>query len=187
MTTYHKYTRLRGYDYSIGGAYFITINTLGRSHLFGRVVDPSDPYMELNDHGRIVQQCWDSIPKHFINVHLDAFQIMPDHLHGIVVIAELGGSNAANGPNAAKGSRHASTLQGDGRPCGVRPRSLGSIVGSFKSAATKRINELRGSHGSPLWQHNYHDRVIRNAQEHARIAKYISENPAKWANDMKHR
>jgi len=200
MTTYHKYTRLRGYDYSRGGAYFITINTLNRLQLFGRVVaDPSEPYMDLNDHGRIVQQCWDSIPAHFTQVHLDAFQIMPDHLHGIVIVGELGRSNAANDTNAANGtnaadglyggngSRHASTLRGDGRPRGVKPRSLGSIVGSFKSAATKRINELRGSSGAPFWQHNYHDHIIRDPLEHERIAKYIFDNPAKWANDPKNR
>lgn len=197
MTIYHKDIRLRGYDYSRGGAYFITINTLDRQQLFGRVVaDPHDPHMDLNDHGRIVQQCWDSIPAHFTAVHLDAFQIMPDHLHGIVVIGDLDGSNAANGTNVtdgtnglygANGSRRASTLPGDGRPRGVKHRSLGSIVGSFKSAATKRINELRGSAGSPLWQHNYYDRIIRDPREHERIAKYIIDNPAKWANDPKNR
>jgi len=194
MTTYHKYTRLRGYDYSRGGAYFITINILDRQQLFGRVVaDPREPCMELNDHGRIVQQCWDSIPMHFIHVHLDAFQIMPDHLHGIVVIGELDGSNGVNAANAAggmygaNGSRHASKLRGDGRPRGVKPRSLGSIVGSFKSAATKRINLLRGCPGTPIWQHNYHDRIIRDPLEHERIAKYIFDNPAKWANVRKHR
>lgn len=86
----HKHPRLRGYDYSQVGAYHVIICTHARAHLFGRVVDPAeraqDPYMELNDAGMIVQRCWVEIPRHYPQVALDAFQVMPDHVHGIIVI-----------------------------------------------------------------------------------------------------
>lgn len=193
MPLRHKFTRLRGYDYTQGGAYFVTMNTHDRGHLFGRVVaagpggastppDPREPFMELNDHGRIVQECWDAIPAHFPGVFTDAFQIMPNHVHGVVVIGDAMGTDGAVGDPSGRGG--ASTLHiMDGRPRGAKPRSLSAIVGSFKSAATKRINLLRGTPGAPVWQHNYHDRIIRDAGEHERIAQYIFDNPANWASD----
>ncbi|HMN05913.1 MAG TPA: hypothetical protein PKD45_09310 [Flavobacteriales bacterium] len=194
MPPRHKFIRLRGYDYAQGGAYFVTINTYGRRHLLGRVVAGTantDAFVELSDDGLIVQECWDGIPVHFPGVFTDAFQIMPDHLHGIVVIG------AAHGPAADNGAARAAVGNGaagpvwsmrcidatDPRPRGSKPRSLSAIVGSFKSAATKRINLLRGTPGAPVWQHNYHDRIIRDGGEHERIAQYIHDNPTKWAND----
>ena len=185
----HKFTRLRGYDYALSGAYFVTMNTHDRGHLFGRVVPgstSSDASMELNDHGRIVQECWDAIPVHFPGVFTDAFQIMPNHVHGVVVIGDS--TAAAGDPTGRCG---ASTLRDpapkDDRPRGSKPRSLSAIVGSFKSAAAKRINQLRGMSGAPVWQRNYHDRIIRDPDEHDRIAQYIFDNPANWANDPENR
>lgn len=181
----HKFTRLRGYDYAQGGAYFVTMNTHDRRHLFGRVVGGrggapaiQDAVMELNAAGNIVQECWDAIPAHFPGVFTDAFQIMPDHLHGIVVIGDAPQTDgaAATGPIGSMRCIDAT----DPRPRGAKPRSLSAIVGSFKSAATKRINLLRGTPGAPVWQHNYHDRIIRDAGEHERIAQYIFDNPMKW-------
>jgi len=189
MPTRHKYTRLRGYDYAQGGAYFVTMNTHDRGHLFGRVVSGrGDASTLLNDHGTIVQECWNAIPAHFPGVFTDAFQIMPNHVHGVVVIEDAPVGPAANDPD---GRRGASTQQNsgrdDGRARGAKPRSLGAIVGSFKSAAAKRINEQRGTPGAPVWQHNYHDRIIRDPDEHDRIAQYIFDNPANWANDPENR
>ncbi|MFZ1693083.1 MAG: hypothetical protein WAT74_07815, partial [Flavobacteriales bacterium] len=186
----------RGYDYAAEGAYFVTINTHDRSHLFGNIVaDANGARINLSAHGQIVQDCWDFIPDHFPNVHLDTFQIMPDHIHAIVVILNGNGdptdpiidrpsSSMALRfvPGAGAGRGSASTLRGERRPNGVAPRSLGAIVGSFKSAVTKRINLLRGTPGALVWQHNYHDRIIRDAAEHDRIAAYIADNPAKWMN-----
>lgn len=199
--TRHKFTRLRGYDYAQCGAYFVTMNTHDRSHLFGRVVagrggasTPQDPFMELNDHGRIVQECWDAIPAHFPGVFIDAFQIMPDHVHGVVVIGDPVASMHASTNtliNEPDGRGSATTQQitdgADGRPRGSKPRSLSAIVGSFKSAAAKRINLRRCTPGAPVWQHNYHDRIIRDPDEHERIAQYIYDNPANWANDPENR
>lgn len=181
MQPRHKFTRLRGYDYAQGGAYFVTINTYDRRHWLGRVVAGTantDAFVELSDDGLIVQECWDGIPVHFPGVFTDAFQIMPDHLHGIVVI----GAAADNGAAGAVRSMRCIDAT-DPRPRGSKPRSLSAIVGSFKSAATKRINLLRGTPGAPVWQHNYHDRIIRDGGEHERIAQYIHDNPTKWAND----
>lgn len=205
MQIRHKYTRLRGYDYAAEGAYFVTINTHDRSHLFGNIVgDANGARINLSAQGQIVQECWDVIPDHFPNVHLDTFQIMPDHIHAVVVILNGGGDNtesqsptdglsgpidlgsvvgyAAGVVAGSSGRGSASTLRGERGPYGVKPRSLGAIVGSFKSAATKRINLLRGTPGALVWQHNYHDRIIRDAAEHDRIAAYIADNPAKWMN-----
>ncbi|HPF91406.1 MAG TPA: hypothetical protein PLL57_12165 [Flavobacteriales bacterium] len=185
----HKFTRLRGYDYAQGGAYFVTINTHDRGHLFGRIVPgttASDTVMEPNDNGRIVQECWDAIPAHFPGVFTDAFQMMPNHVHGVVVIG-----NAMATADDPAGRCGASTLRhhepNDDRPRGSKPRSLSAIVGSFKSAAAKRINQQGGTPGAPVWQHNYHDRIIRDAAEHERIAQYIFDNPANWANDPENR
>lgn len=190
-----KYSRLRGYDYAACGAYFMTINTYGRSRLFGNVVvDGTVPRVALSAHGLIVQECWDAIPDHFPTVHLDTFQIMPDHVHAIVVVldddapsgAAMDGRLSYMAPRSIEthgaGRGGASTLRGEWRPNGVKPRSVGAIVGSFKSAVTKRINQACGTPGSPVWQPNYHDRIIRNAAEHDRIAAYIRNNPAKWLN-----
>jgi len=190
--TRHKHTRMHGYDYAQGGAYFVTINTHDRGHMFGRVVagrcDAStqqDPFMELSDHGRVVQECWDAIPEHFPGVFTDAFQIMPNHMHGVVVIGDVPGSSGVTTTDAAGSMRCIDATEH--RPRGSKPRSLSAIVGSFKSAATKRINLMRGTPGAAVWQHNYHDRIIRDADEHDRIAQYIFDNPVNWANDPKNR
>ncbi|MGE0824886.1 MAG: transposase [Candidatus Binatia bacterium] len=125
--------RLKGYDYRQAGAYFVTIVTHGRECLFGNVVDGG---MALSERGKIVQRCWDEIPVHFPNVQLDTFTVMPNHIHGIIVIV---------------GATHASPLpQAVFPPHGPETRSLGAIVGSFKSAVTKRINEQRGSPGTSV-------------------------------------
>jgi REP element-mobilizing transposase RayT len=195
MPSRRKYTRLRGYNYAACGAYFLTINTHDRSHLFGIVVgDTRGARVDLSAQGWIVQECWDAIPDHFPNVHLDTFQIMPDHVHAIVVIlgdddpqdATMDGRLSYMAPRSVAdngaGRGGASTLRGARRPNGVETRSIGAIVGSFKSAVTKRINMLRGTPGAPVWQRNYHDRIIRNAAEHVRIANYIRDNPMNWLN-----
>ncbi|MEZ4756572.1 MAG: transposase [Flavobacteriales bacterium] len=193
MSIRHKYTRLRGYNYAADGAYFVTINTHGRVRLFGDILDRgNDAYINLSPHGSIVQECWNAIPDHFQNVYLDTFQIMPDHAHAIVVILE-----GAVPPDAMMDDRPtylaprsivtdhagrgcASTLCGGRRPNGVEPRSVGAIVGSFRSAVTKRVNLSRGTPGASVWQHNYHDRIIRSAAEHERIAAYIRNDPINW-------
>jgi REP element-mobilizing transposase RayT len=165
--------RLKGYDYTRAGAYFVTICTKDRACLFG---DVSDGVTRLNQMGHIVRQCWLAIPDHFPHVLLDEFVVMPNHVHGIIVIMAT----------HIVGATHASPLQNDDtptRPRGPQPRSVASIVGSFKSAATKRINEHRGTPGAPVWQRDYFEHIIRNDESLNRIREYILNNPLQWALD----
>ena len=123
----------------------------------------------------IVEDIWRAIPAHFPNVKIDAFVIMPNHVHGILCILEPEGiANVV--------ARHASPVR-RGREGGVPPRSLGAIVGSFKSSVARQANELRGTPGLPVWQTNYYEHVIRDEDELNRIRRYIEGNPARWAED----
>jgi putative transposase len=157
--------RLKGYDYAQPGGYFVTIVTNQRECLFGEIIDKE---MRLNPYGRVVEECWGSICEHFQNVELGAFIVMPNHIHGIIFIRGAG----------EIGARHASPLPSHG----TSPRSLGTIVGSFKSAVTRRLGrEFRKAN---IWQRNYYEHVIRNETEWDKIHRYIESNPAKWESDQ---
>ena len=125
--------------------------------------------LQLSDVGCIVEKCWAEIPNHFPHVVLDEYVIMPNHIHGIIII------NATGSP---VGPTHAAP--GPGR------QSIGAIVGAFKSAATKCINQCRDSPGVTLWQRNYYERVIRDDRELDAIRQYIADNPARWSEDENH-
>ncbi|MBM3596570.1 MAG: transposase [Alphaproteobacteria bacterium] len=161
--------RLDGYDYKQAGAYFVTICTHGREFLLGAAAGGD---IVLTDSGRIVQACWDDIPQHFPHADVDAVVVMPNHVHGILVIGDVG-------------ARHGVPLRSSVRQGFAKPISgtLATIVRSFKSAATKRINELRRTPGAPVWQRNYYEHVIRNDAALVRIRDYIAANPAKWPED----
>jgi putative transposase len=169
--------RLKTFDYTSNAAYFITVCTFQREHLLGQIVDGE---MQLNDVGQIVAECWDLIPEHFPHVELDTFIAMPDHVHGIVLISQPSDENERS--TVVVGATHASPLHPDTtpeNPNGPKKRSLGSIIGSFKSAATKRINESRGLPGTPVWQRSFWDRVIRDDRELEETRSYILENPVR--------
>lgn len=176
---YRKHTRLAEHDY-LQGAYFVTMCTYWREQVFGRVIGTGpDARMELTDAGRIVDECWCAIPNHFPHVRLHEMQIMPDHLHAIIVLnAPINDGTAAATPWVATtdaGDR--SRKQSNGPVRG----SLGAIIGAFKSETTRRVNRLNGTPGRLLWQPNFHDRVIReHPSEMGRIAQYIAENPQNW-------
>ena len=190
--------RLRGYNYARPGAYFITICTHGRVCLFGQV---EKGRMYLNALGRIVAEEWKRSADIRAEIEVDAYVIMPNHIHGIVLITPSGGRDdeydmrgydmQAGGPSApAVGATGRSPLPDgplpDGYDPGPPPKSLGALVAGFKSAATKRVNRHRQTPGAPVWQRNYHDRVIRNAREWRRIRRYIATNPARWHTDTHH-
>jgi REP element-mobilizing transposase RayT len=158
-----KNIRLKEYDYSQPGEYFVTICTKDREHRFGRIVKGR---MSMNDHGTVVESCWKEIPKHYQNIGLDEFTVMPDHFHGIVMILE----------KSIVGATHASPQQG-------KRNRLGDVVGSFKSAATKRMNETSGTPGVSVWQRGYYDHIIRDEQSLDRIRDYIIDNPRRWSAD----
>ncbi len=164
--------RLKGYDYSQPGAYFVTICAWNRECLFGDVVDGE---MRLNDFGLIVYEEWfhSSEMRQEIALFPDEFIIMPNHIHGIIWIVEtdadhVGAPGRAPLPSPSRAPFH--------RP----PRSLGSFVAGFKSITTKRINALRGTPGAPVWQRNYYEHIIRDEKSLNRIRQYIAANPLRW-------
>jgi REP-associated tyrosine transposase len=164
--------RLRDYDYRQNGVYFVTICTLNREHTFGDITD--DGKMIANRFGDIVIECWNAILLHYPQVETDAFVLMPNHLHGIIVISD-----------AAVGARHVLPLPTPQTATFRHPlaRSLSSIVGAFKSAVTKHVNILQDTPGAPLWQRNFYDQIIRNESMLHAIRQYIESNPANWAFD----
>ena len=164
--------RLKGYDYTLPGAYFVTINTWHRVHLFGKVVDGQ---MQLSEYGEIVAACWAETPTHFAHVELDAFVVMPDHVHLVVILTDSEGTACR-----ALTTGHTPAF---GKPISG---SCPTIIRSLKSAVTKRINELRNTPGAPVWQRNYYGamqasrRIIRSDRELDAVRRYIQDNPAAW-------
>ena len=167
-----KRLRLQGYDYSFPGYYFITICTKGRICRFGEIKNGE---MHLSQAGKIVEQCWHEIPVHFQNVRLDEFVVMPNHVHGIVVIR--GNDIQEKNLNDNVGKRHAFSLPKR------QHQKLPNIIGSFKSAVTKNVRHL-AIETNFAWQTSYHDHIIRTENALANIRDYIFHNPLQWAEDM---
>ena len=166
--------RLKHYDYAQDGAYFVTICTHQRAALFG---DVTDGEMTLNTLGCVADDCWWAIPAHFSGVELDAFVVMPNHVHGIVIINRWEIAR----PNAVEAT-HASPLQPEPAH-GPKQASLAAIIGSYKSAVTRQTNRIRQRPGAPVWQRNYYEHIIRTDRALNAICKYILYNPARWADD----
>ncbi len=157
-----------GYDYAQAGAYFVTIVVQGRACLFGEVVDGE---VHLNDTGRLVSACWQWLESQYPFVELYEFVVMPNHLHGIIVISD--GTRRG-------GSRTAPT--GADSPA-IKRKPLGRLIGAFKTVSTKRFNREHGLSGTPLWQRDYFEHVIRSEESLAKIRRYIHDNPARWEFD----
>lgn len=180
--------RLHGYDYRGAGAYFLTICAFQRECLFGEVVEGE---VRLTRYGEIVREEWGKTPMLRPDVDLDAFVVMPNHFHAVIFILnhddahDIRPATEYESPVGAH-RRAPETSNGGiggahiGAPLRRKSGSLGSIVAGFKSAATKRINDLRVNPGCPVWQRNFYDRVIRSEKEMANIRRYIVDNPAKW-------
>jgi REP element-mobilizing transposase RayT len=158
--------RLRGYDYSQTGAYFVTICIQNRECLFGEIVGGE---MQLNDVGKIVQMTWDALPSHYPHIELDEWVVMPNHFHSIIVLANVGAGSVGAGLKPAP-TRH----------------GLPEIVRALKTFSSRRINELRQTPGTKLWQRNYWEHIIRNETELNRIREYIQNNPTQWDLDKLH-
>ncbi len=156
MDVRRRHLRLPQFDYSSAGAYFVTCCVRNRRCVFGEIVDHR---MQLNANGQVVVECWMAIPRHFTGMAIDEFVVMPNHLHGIVVI------------EAEQRTRFASPLRDAGT-------TLGMVVGSFKSAVSRQLPEVK-----PLWQRGYYEHVIRNEHSLRQIREYIVNNPQQWALD----
>jgi REP element-mobilizing transposase RayT len=156
--------RLPEYDYRQAGSYFITVVTHGRNMLFGEIAAGET---RLNEFGRIVQDEWRKSAVIRREIELDIFVIMPNHIHGIVNIID-----------ADVGATGRSPLRS-----GPPARSLGAFVAGFKSAVTKRISEMRRTPGTPVWQRNYYEHIIRGDRELLRVREYIVNNPLDWELD----
>ena len=166
--------RLKDYGYVQAGAYFVTICTCNRDCLLGEVVDGE---MRLNEYGEIARNEWIKTASVRANVVLDVFVIMPNHIHGIIILTDDVGA-----------TRRVARTMGEAPPRPydrngkMQSGSIGAIIGQFKSVATKRINVRRGTLGLPVWQRNYYERVLRE-DELDRVRAYIQNNPAQWEMD----
>ncbi len=145
----------------------MTICTQNRECLLGETVDGE---IHLNSFGEITHKEWQRTAAIRSYVLIDAFVVMPNHVHGIIIIT----SN-----NVGATRRVAPTNP----PRGPASRSIGAIVGQFKSAVTKRINILRNTPGIPCWQRNYYEHVIRDEYDLNNTRQYILDNPANWETD----
>ncbi len=175
--------RLQGYDYSRAGAYFVTMCTQKRIPLFGNIRNAE---MELNAPGQMIHTTWNEIRTHYPGIDTDTFMVMPNHIHGIIIIV---GAPPCGCPTPR--GCPTQTYE-NGRPRGGAPTenaptqlSLPDVVQRFKTLTTKRyMGGVKQFDWRPfpgkLWQRNYYEHIIRNEQELCRIRKYILENPAKW-------
>jgi len=207
--------RLKGYDYSQAGAYFITICCHNMVCRFGEIVGAGlapalkiddvikgqpqgiAPTMRLNEYGQIAYDEWGKLPERYPNFELDVFQIMPNHLHGIIVLTDVGAglAPALLPPAQIDDMENVTTSNGQpskiqppnikGQPQGIAP-TVGDIVGAYKSLVAngcltifKKNKEKMGK----FWQRDYYEHIIRDDQSYQTISNYIINNPAKWTDD----
>jgi putative transposase len=156
-----KPNRLKKYDYAINGYYYVTICTCDRQEIFGKVENTE---MIINQYGEIAKNTWLQVPKHFKNIELDEFIIMPNHIHGIIII------------NNPVGTGHALSSMKN-----IKNNNLSVIIGSFKSAASKQINQLNNINFK--WQRSFYDHIIRTTHSLQNIREYIINNPKTWSSD----
>src|SRR5262245_47759247 len=206
---HRKSIRLRGYDYSAPGRYFVTICAQEKACLFGGIASGQ---IELNDYGRIVESLWKELPQHFPLIELDRFIVMPNHFHAIVVIVDPRAKRVGAGfprpdsetsetgvgavfprPDSEtseidKGAGFPRPMSPILNPGGENPplRTLGDVIRWFKYESTKRINELRDMAGRRIWQRNYYEHVILSDKSYWRIREYIADNPKNWVKDKLH-
>jgi len=187
--------RLQGYDYAQPGVYFITIVAHDRKCLFGEIVNGN---MRMNECGEMAQQCWLEIPNHFPQTQLDEYIIMPDHIHGIIIINDFPIVGAKNfsplpfdpSPRSCQSSPQPSEPSPNNMgtkifsplpnttPFRSPSQTIGSIVRGFKIGVTKWMHQNTDIQN--IWQRNYYEHIIRNDDELHRIRQYIRNNPQNW-------
>ena len=161
---YHRRSiRLRGYDYTQTGLYFVTVCTQNKECLLGEI---KNGIINSTRFGSIVQYAWYNITKYFQCVTLDEFCLMPNHIHGIIIVNDFAESDC----------------RGEVTSPLLRP-TLGQIIAYFKYQSTKNINIIRNSPGVKFWQRNYYEHIVRNNHELRSLYEYIMNNPIKWTID----
>ncbi len=194
--------RLRGYDYSQEGLYFITICVQDRACLFGKIENGE---MNLNDAGKMVETEWLKLPNRFTNIELHEYMVMPNHFHAILeivgttvgaplVVALNNNPVAQNDTCVTDNGRPQTFAIDNGRPQGHAPtdtaknKTVGDMMDAFESITT--VEYIRGvktfgwqRFSGKIWQRNYYEHIIRDEQSYQRISEYIINNPAKWADD----
>ncbi len=168
--------RLKGYDYSLPGTYFITITTWQGNWLFGEVVGNG---VCLNPIGNLAAQRLLSLERYF-SVQIDSWIVMPNHIHAII---QLQGPGTGEASANKSGLNHSRLADASPSANGTAPGTLGAIVQNYKSVTARQINRFRGTPGQPVWHRNYFERIIRNDKELRSIHAYIEENPRNWLKD----
>ena len=180
--------RLQRYDYSQAGAYFITICTWQRQCLFGEIINGE---MQLSPWGEIVNLHWQNLPKYHRHLELDEFVIMPNHLHGIIVLINHNSVQNSVGAGLADISGKKQTTSQQNAPSPMlqqqnKSKNLPEILRGFKTFSARRINQLRRTFGVPVWQRNYYEHIIRNEESLQYIRQYTINNPLSRELDQLH-
>lgn len=195
-----KSLRLKGYDYTSIGRYFVTVVTRDRLHLFGKVIDGE---MVLNEFGKIAEREWINTLRIRSNISLGAFMIMPDHIHFVVNIE---GATPQTSFSSQELERRAGAVAAKDI---CKEGSLGSLVRGYKAAITNQVKTLIYKHHEQesnlteeslqeiqplinrvdlkktIWVRNYHEIIIRDQRAYLNISRYINNNPKKWDEDLK--
>jgi REP element-mobilizing transposase RayT len=178
--------RLKNWDYGNNGAYFITICTANREHFFGEIVLLNDKNeMELNEIGKLADQFWAEIPKHFPFVELGNYQVMPNHIHGILIIDK---KNVVESDtlvetlhcNVSKDKTDIVRINETMSKISPKRGTISTIIRSYKSVVTKNAHFI---HTNFEWQDRFHDHIIRDSKSFTRIQNYIETNPELWKED----
>jgi putative transposase len=174
-----KSARLEGYDYRNEGLYYVTICTKNRTNFFGKC---ENGIMLLNDLGKLAEDCWLAIPTHFLNISLDEFTIMPNHIHGIVCMDSMPLVETLHATSSDANKMLRATPLQDDRYSKISPKqgSLSTVLRSYKSAVSNKAKHINPNFG---WQPRFHDTIIRDAQSFTNIQNYITNNPTNWIND----
>jgi REP element-mobilizing transposase RayT len=173
-TTKNRRTvRLHEYDYTRAGAYFVTICAKDRECSFGNI---ERGIFAPSSMGEIVAECWGVLPRHFDHIETDAFIVMPNHIHGILVFRESG---------TGRGTIYRAPTPrrfGEGQA-----NSLATVIGNFKAAVTRKVRAKQDASRAAIWQRNYYEHIVRDEDDLNRIRRYIIDNPARWAEDEYYR
>ena len=161
-----KSIRLPGYDYTQTGYYFVTICVQGGDYLLCKI---KNGIVYPNNYGEIVNDCWIWLTEHYPYINLDCWILMPNHLHGILHI------KPHILPNDCRGGSRTAPTSGI-----IKIKTLGRLIGAFKTVSTKKINQIRNTPGSKIWQRGFYEHIIRNEREYYAFHQYIIDNPIRW-------